>query len=600
MKLREWQKNVLEAFVERRNKNKHNTFVFEACPGAGKSHMASELAWQMVNDDDQSIDLVIVVVPWNSIRGDETAGMIKAFDTRGLRIRDRLMLRGARIVQQPVPSAFDAIITTYAEAMTQEGVETIQLWRSKGLRIAFVFDEIHHASQLNGQWGSFAEEAHESSAMTIVMSGTYFRTDQHPIKFVEYDADGRPITHCPPYRYAQGVADRVVRPVAFRYFDAELKCIDEREGLETHSISSIAENDRRFGAVMREVFHPEGDVMRHMIHKIDEHLTQTRRVFCNAGALITCRPGRDGNSEDKHVKQIAQKVRQYTGEDAVIVTHADKNAQGKISAFRNGTSRYLIAVNMITEGVDIPRLRAVGFMRYVSSEMMFRQIVGRVLRMTEHEDGTAAMGFMPKFDVMERFALNMEGEAIEGMRDLRCEKCFQYPCVCTCEECGQRPCVCVGPPPPHPPPRPDFDVLEAIVKDAGGSVSEDQVTEAWVTIAKAVQQRSPHHAHSNTVQLAHALQLGFPMQSADTHKGEDSDTPLMRLNAARKRVNRLINKLAGKVYGGDFKDCWVQEVMKPTGKDWNTIKNTWTSHELEQLANRLEERLVAAFKNGNH
>ena len=37
---------------------------------------------------------------------------------------------------------------------------------------------------------------------------------------------------------------------------------------------------------------------------------------------------------------------------------------------------YLVAVNMVSEGCDIPRLRAVAFCRYTTSEMLFRQIVG--------------------------------------------------------------------------------------------------------------------------------------------------------------------------------------------------------------------------------
>ena len=597
MKLREWQNNCLDAFVSHRNKSKRNTFVFEACPGAGKSHMAAELAWQMCNDDDKQVDLVIVVVPWKSIQGDESNGMIKAFDQRGLVVRNRLMLRGARIVQQPVPTAFDAIITTYAETMTVEGIETIQLWKSKGLKISFVFDEIHHASEQKGEWGSLAEEAHESSDMTIVMSGTYFRTDQQPIKFVRYRDNGEPRTDCPPYKYQTAVADRVCRPVAFKFFDAELKCIDEIEGIETHALSSINENDRRFGKVMREAFHPEGDVVRHMIHGIDEHLQRTRRRFYSAGALITCRPGRDDNSEDKHVKQIAQKVRQYTGQEVMVVTHNDRNAQGKIDQFRNGTLPYLVAVNMISEGVDIPRLRAVGFMRYIRSEMMFRQIVGRTLRMTDDEDGTAAMGFMPKFDLMTQFARNMEGEAIKGVRDWNCQVCGMYPCICHCRICNQKPCVCPQIPGPPPPPIPGFDILETTVADAGGSVSVDEVSEAWITIAKAIADRSPHHMHANLVHLAHAFQMGYPMAAGSPGNQSEESTPLHRLNKARQRVNRLINKLTGKVYEGDFKACWIEEIMKPTGTDWTTIKNTWTHPELERLGNRLEERLVTAYKN---
>ena len=97
VELRQWQKECLDDFIKARNRNE-SIFVFEACPGAGKSMMAAELSWQMLNDEENRIDVVIVVVPWTTIQGHESSGMIKTFDRRGLLTRDRLMIRGARIV----------------------------------------------------------------------------------------------------------------------------------------------------------------------------------------------------------------------------------------------------------------------------------------------------------------------------------------------------------------------------------------------------------------------------------------------------------------------------------------------------------------------
>lgn len=593
MRLRKWQQECLDSFVMRREEG-YRTFVFEACPGAGKSLMAAELSWQMLNDEESPIDFVLVVVPWTSIQGDASSGMIKTFDRRGLRVRDRLMIRGARIVQQPVPANLDAVVTTYAEAMTQESIETLQLWVSKGLRIAIVFDEIHHANETNGTWGDFAAEAANLSAMTVAMSGTFFRSDGLKIKFVEYTDDGSPILHCPAYTYALGVADRVVRPVSCKYTDVDLRSLDEKDGMQIQNLFSVNPNDRKIGKIVKEVFHPEGECVRKIIVDVHEHLETTRRRFPNAGALFTCRPGVVDSSEDKHVHQIAQKIRQYTGSEVVVVTHHDRNAQGKIEAFRNGTTPYLVAVNMVSEGVDIPRLRALAIMRMVSSEMMFRQLVGRVVRMTDDEDGTAAKIFMPKFQVMHQFGMNLEGEALQGLRDLTCKHCGQYPCVCILEPDGL-----TGMDGADRPDGPDFEILQATPVGGGGSVSSDEVNEAMITIARAVMQRSAHHAWANDVQLAHALMLGFPM-FGDQQDKHDGPTHLELLNHARRRVNRLINRLAGKVYAGDFQKCWVECLMRPFGVDWTTVKNTWTVNQIEQLADKLEERLVEAFKNGKN
>lgn len=596
MKLREWQQNCLDAFIERRN-NGRDLFVFEACPGAGKSLMAAELAWQMLNDEVNQIDFVLVVVPWKSIQGDMASGMIGTFDRRGLRVRERLMIRGARIVRQPVPVNLDSVITTYAEAMSEEAVDTIKMWTSQGLRIAVILDEIHHANEMNGSWGTHAASINELSQMTVVMSGTFFRTDGLPIKFVNYTDDGRPVLDCPAYKYAEAVKDRVCRAVTFKYTDVDVKLVHETKGVSTSNLFEFGESDSRLGKVMREVFHPEGECVRKVIMDTDEHMTRLRKRFHNAGALFCCRPGRNSESEDKHVHQIAQKIRQYTGNEVVVVTHSDSNAQGKIEAFRNGSTPYLVAVDMITEGVDIPRLRAIGLLRYIRSEMMFRQIIGRAIRMTDDEDGTAAEIFLPKFKLMYDFATNMEFESLEGLKDLLCNVCGQYPCVCICQQCNSDPCICRRPPPP---PGKDFEVLEATPFSAGGSVSDTEVQEAMLVIARAVMQRSVQLNHANDVQLAYALQLGFPMMmNHPTPSDTEQSSHLKSLTNARNRVNRLMQKLAGKKYAGDFQACWVEELMKPFKVNWTTVKNTWTVVEIERLANRLEEKLVEAFTNEN-
>jgi len=589
--LREWQQICKDAFADAVNEGR-DRFVFEACPGAGKSRMAAELSWFMLNDETLDVDLVVVIVPWKSIQGDEQSGMIQTCDLRGLVTRDRLMLKKGRLPKQPRPRELSVIVTTYAEAMCQEGVDTIELFRNDyGMRVAFIFDEIHHANEANGSWGEYAEQMESQSAMTVVMSGTYFRSDGRKIKFVGYNDNDKPILSTPAYTYTQGVSEQVVRPVGFRYIDAELDCVDSINGEETHNVSSIARGDRRMGAVMREVFHPEGEVVHKLIHEVDQHIRQTRAMYPNAGALFTCRPGRMDSSEDKHVHQIAQKVRQYTGQEVVVVTHADRNAAGKIDAFRNSTVPYLVAVNMVSEGVDIPRLRALCFMRYIDSEMMFRQMVGRILRMIKgEENGPMAMGFLPDFQWMRQMAVNMEQDALTGIRDLQCPQCGRFPCECPCRKCGKIPCECPPTDPPPRPQRPDFEVVGSTALDSGGSVSNDEIAEAFVTLAKAFKQRKMMQSHLPDVQVAHILQFGQSMSLDAVQPESSGPTHLEKLSGLRRRVNRLMQKLSGKCYEGNFGKCWSIE-LKPFSATWDEIKSGWSLSRIEMLANHLEQRL---------
>ena len=102
-------------------------------------------------------------------------------------------------------------------------------------------------------------------------------------------------------------------------------------------------------------------------------------IFCKHAASFptvverwyVCRPGsgenytRDDGSaqaqEDKHVHAIAKQIEGLTGEKPTVVTHHDRDAVGKIACFRRATNPYLVAVNMVSEGCDIPRIRAVAF-----------------------------------------------------------------------------------------------------------------------------------------------------------------------------------------------------------------------------------------------
>lgn len=582
MKLRSWQKNCLQEFNDHRNHDRSGRFVFEACPGAGKSLMAATLAWEMLNNEAEPIHFVLTIVPWKSIQGDINGGMIKTFDRRGLTVRDRFFVRGARIVSQPVPTHLDAVVTTYAEVMNEEAVDTLRMWKERGFKFAVIFDEVHHANETDGAWGQYADEIDSLADYTVVMSGTFFRTDGHKITFVDYNDEGIAEPHF-QYTYTQGVRDQYVRPVGFEYTNVELQCVSDK-GIETHDLFEMSLGDKRMGKIMREVFDPEGECVRRMIHQIDEDMIWQRKQFPDAACLFTCRPGRNDSSGDKHVHQVAQKIRQYTGKECTVVTHRDRNAAGKIDAFRNGNSEYLVAVNMISEGVDIPRIRNVAMMRYISSEMMFRQIVGRALRWIEGTDnGTAAKIYLPKFRQMYDFASNMEGEALKGVIDRTCETCGEYPCICP-KPVGTGGGTLTDDP---------FEVLGQRVMEGGGTFSADDVAQMFINIANTIKQQCVSHNGSNAVQLGHALQMGQALQAQQPDSGP---TNLERVEAARRKVNRLINKLAGKKYKGDYQACWNAEWYPHHKVSWKVAKQTWGLSKLERAVNDLEEKLEKAYR----
>lgn len=578
MEMRDWQQRHFEAFIQAIERGE-TAFNLEATMGSGKSHLASVLGNHMIQNHGH--DFVIAVVPWDSVRGDENSGMVKAFDSHGLRVRVNLFISGNR-ARQPSPRS-TVFVVTYQAIASQEVVELVREWKSRGLRFTIVFDEVHHTSVTGGQWGEYASILDELADMTITMSGTYFRTDGQPIRFLEYDDSGRPKLSCPGYTYSEAVRDGVCRPVAFRYIDPELECHDKKNGEETHVLSSVQATDRRFATIKKEVLDPQGECVREVIEAAHSFMDDLRRKFPDAGFLFTCSPS-GAKNEDKYVHQITAKVKEITQEEVIEVVSSDRNAAGKLERFRCGRVPYLVAINKVSEGVDIPRLRGVGMVRYTDSEMLFRQIVGRSLRITEDEDGTAACIFLPKFQSMYGFAMNMYGEAVAGIRDLRCPECGQYPCVCPCLRCGETPCVCEGPP-PGPDRNDDFVVLNINATAGGGSVGCDDVHESSIAIAERVKQQHITHRHCNAVQLGHALQV-----AKEIGIGADAlvVSPLAELARIRRNVQRLMGHIVVRMFNGDWKAAWVELMLKRHGIDWKTACVTWPNDRLDSFRKDLE------------
>jgi superfamily II DNA or RNA helicase len=575
---RKWQDRHFQAFLEVVGKGK-KVFSLEATMGAGKSHMAAMLGTEMI--DNHGHDFVLVVVPWDSIRGNEFSGMMKAFDFGCDHVRDSLFLSGNR-VHQPLPRR-TAFVVTYQAVCNQSVVDLLREWKKKKAKFTVIFDEVHHTSTNGGQWGEYAAAIHDLADMTVTMSGTYFRTDGQKIRFLEYDDNGRPVLSCAGYTYSEAVADEVCRPVTFRYVDPVCRCHDKKKGDESHTLSAVDSNDRRFGAIRAEVLDPQGECVRELISQSHGFMDGIRRKFPDAGFLFTCPPG--VSNEDRYVHQITAKVREITREDVVEVVSSDRDAAGKLEYFRRGTVPYLVAINKVSEGVDIPRLRGVGMLRYTDSEMLFRQVVGRALRMTDHEDGTAAGVFMPKFRRMYEFAVNMYGEAMTGIRDLQCPQCGQYPCVCPCLACHESPCVC----PPRnclPPDSNEFSVLDVEVQAGGGSVGNDDVLEASIALAERVKADHISHRHNNVVQLAHAIQVARAMSSEAAGGGKVGG--MARLEQLNRRVHWLMNRIVPRYFGGSFDAAWVAVLHKRHNTDWKTAKVTWSNQQIEGFVLELE------------
>jgi superfamily II DNA or RNA helicase len=600
---RKWQQDCLERF-EQKLKEGSTSFVLEACMGAGKSAMAAWLAKILL--DDHGVDHVLVLVPWVSIQGDVDKGMLGAFgETMGLDARDRFFTHSRRQVRQPRPR-MAATITLYHEVCCQEAIETLKMWKAEGFTFALICDEIHHTNEINSTWGVYVEQIERLASYSIFMSGTYFRSDRKPISCIPLDASGDPIKDY-RFTYTTGVKENVVRAVTTRDVDAKVVLYDRTRDRKYERMLSEIEN-RELAEAKKQVLDPHGECIRHMIENVHQAHMQTRSKFPDAACLFVCRPGggeevtREGGGEaieDRNVDKIAKQIEAITGETPTVVTHRDRDAVGKIARFRRGTNPYLVAINMVSEGCDIPRLRAVAFCRYTKSEMLFRQIVGRALRLHEPEDGTAAQIYIPAFPKLVEFAERLYSEAQEGVRDRRCGECGGWPCECACPECGQHPCECAQL--LFPTNELKLIGLDATPQLDGGHVGADKVTEHYVRYAITITQESDAHSHYNHTQLGHALQRFVQLQQQSLQQTKPAPrqaNPAVERELMRRRINRYVRQLAFQLYDKEFQKAYYHEIEVPFRTKFKVIINTWTVDKLREVADRLERRIMQVFRNG--
>ena len=184
-----------------------------------------------------------------------------------------------------------------------------------------------------------------------------------------------------------------------------------------------------------------------------QKLTELRDRMPEAGGLVIA-------PSIEMAEYMVKVLEQLDGEQPFLVHSQMSNPESKIRAFRNTTKRWLVSVAMVSEGVDIRRLRVLVYLPNALTELAFRQAIGRVVRTCGPDDDTRAYVVMPSFETFEAYARRVEEEmsfhpapiptsakALPGLparmftRDAECPECgYEFATrterVKNCTECG--------------------------------------------------------------------------------------------------------------------------------------------------------------------
>ncbi|HET6531771.1 MAG TPA: DEAD/DEAH box helicase [Actinoplanes sp.] len=383
--LRAWQRKALVEYLRRRS----DDFMAVATPGAGKTTFALRIAAELFAD--RTVDAVTVVCPTEHLKSQWAAAAARV----GIQLDHSF--RNADVHSS---RDFHGAVLTYAQVGMAPAVHR----RRTMTRNTFVIlDEIHHAGD-SRTWGDGVKSAFEPAVRRLMLTGTPFRSDENPIPFVTYERgeDGLQRSRADSvYGYADALRDGVVRPVLFMAYSGETRW-------RTNAGDELA---ARLGEPMtkdlvaqawRTALDSRGDWMPQVLRAADARLSRLRsHGMTDAGGLVIA-------SDQQTARAYARLLAEITGEPPAVVLSDDAGASARIATFAGSQQRWLVAVRMVSEGVDIPRLAVGVYATSASTPLYFAQAIGRFVR--ARQQGETATVFLPSVPHLLGLASEMEAQ----------------------------------------------------------------------------------------------------------------------------------------------------------------------------------------------
>ena len=382
--LRAWQTAALTDYFGRGPRD----YLAVATPGAGKTTFALSAAAELLGR--RVVDRVVVVTPTEHLKLQWAEAAARA----GIPI-DPTFSAGAG----KTSSDFVGVAVTYAGVAVNPLAMRIRVER---FRTLVILDEVHHAGDALS-WGEAVQEAFDPATRRLALTGTPFRSDVNPIPFVRYQPGGDGIPRSVAdftYGYGHALADHVVRPVLFMAYSGEMAW-RTRAGDEVAARLGEPLTKDLTAQALRTALDPQGDWIPAVLAAADRRLTEVRRHVPDAGGLVIA-------TDQDSARAYAALLRSISGEKATVVLSDEKAASRRIAAFTDSDARWMVAVRMVSEGVDVPRLAVGVYATSIATPLFFAQAVGRFVRARAR--GETASLFVPSVPNLLGLAAQMEVE----------------------------------------------------------------------------------------------------------------------------------------------------------------------------------------------
>ena len=382
--LRAWQSEAIGRYFDTEPRD----YLAVATPGAGKTTFALTIAAELLAR--RVVDRITVVAPTEHLKTQWAEAAARV----GIPIDPAYSGGKGRTSKD-----FVGIALTYAGVATNPLAHRI---RTERFNTLVILDEIHHAGDALS-WGDAVREAFEPARRRLALTGTPFRSDVNPIPFVTYtpDSDGVPRSAADfTYGYGHALGDHVVRPVLFWAYGGDLQW-RTRAGDEISARLGEPLTKDMAAQALRTALDPGGSWIAAVLEAADRRLSEVRKNVPDAGGLVIA-------SDQDSARAYAALLHRIAGEKPTVVLSDEKAASKNIARFSAGENRWMVAVRMVSEGVDVPRLAVGVYATTTSTPLFFAQAVGRFVRARAR--GETASIFLPSHPSLLGFAGELELE----------------------------------------------------------------------------------------------------------------------------------------------------------------------------------------------
>jgi superfamily II DNA or RNA helicase len=586
--LRPWQQRArrLVAEIVRDTPPDQNTILLEAGIGSGKTLAALISAKDAI---DSKLAARIIVVTFTSHLVRQWGKIATAVGLNLLECRT-----GNGVLKEGFPIDANGYIATFAAVAS---LSTLHETFTTGVRTIVIIDEIHHlgedyddAESSNPsemtQWAEEAYNAFKNALMVLALSGTPYRTDKKQIPFVEYEAD--PVKDLYKlksdiqYTYGQSVFDGICRRVVFETLDGpiDMNVSFEKNGIitspprnETLRFADKVDPDRYYDRLVAALiidneYSPlksKNQLLIELIRKATNKLHDLRQTEPRAGGLIIA-----GTKES--ARKLRTLIKQMTGHDAILVLEDVEKASDLIAAFVDGDSPWIIAVNMVAEGVDIPRLRVCLYLSAKTAWLYVMQVIGRIVR---DPPGQSYFFCFPDPRINKIIA-QIEEELEIWLRKKK-----------------------DGLGPPTPEFKKIIELNKALGDEWAGMVAGEPITAAEMTAVETMRHAMPELTDSDYLVLVQIARKTSAEKQQQARTRTPSSDPGMSYTEIRLRLRQDIQRGVGRL--NKLRPDWAHnDIHAALNRDVGVRgKNSASQEQLEHMLALIREWIAVAERNGN-